>query len=94
MLADLESKMGPSHPASVLLRTQLEERDGAKPLLEKIQAVEKRLRTRQKAVEASTAKRDQLQHSLHAAQDELHEALTPRREHEAELIFVRRTGAF
>ena len=38
MLADLESKMGPSHPASILLRTQLEdakkERDGAEPLLE------------------------------------------------------------
>ena len=64
MLADLESKMGPSHPASMLLRTQLEkakkQRDGASPFLEKIQAVEKCLTTRQKAVEASTAKRDQL----------------------------------
>ena len=44
MLAD--PKMGPSHPASILLRTQLEEakkeRDGAKSLLEKIQAAEQR----------------------------------------------------
>ena len=36
MFSDLESKMGPSHPASILLRTQLEGakkvRDGAKPL--------------------------------------------------------------
>ena len=35
MLADLDSKMGPSYPASILLCTQLEEakqeRDGAKP---------------------------------------------------------------
>ena len=65
MLADLESKMGPSHPASILLRAQLEvakkERDGAKPLLEKIQAAEMRLKTRQKAVEAATARREQLQ---------------------------------
>ena len=50
--------MGPSLPASILLRTQLEEakkeRDGAKPLLDKIQAAEKRLRTCQKAVEAAS----------------------------------------
>ena len=90
MLADLESKMGPSHPASILLRTQLQEakkeRHGAEPLLEKIQAAEKRLKARQKAVEASTAKREQLQHSLQAAQDELHEALTLRRDQEAEIM--------
>ena len=55
-------------------------------LLEKIQAAEKRLRTRQKAVEAAIVKRDQLQHSLQAAQEKLHEALTLRREQEAELM--------
>ena len=42
-------------------------RRSAKPLLDKIQAAEKRLTTRHKAVEAATAKRDQLQHSLQAA---------------------------
>ena len=71
-------KMGPSHPASILLRSQFEEakkeRDGAKLLLEKIQAAEKRLRTRQDAVEAATTKRDQLQLSVQAVQDKLHEA--------------------
>ena len=75
MLSDLESKIGPSHPATILLRTQLEEakreRDGAKPLLEKIQAAEKRLKTRQKAVEAAIAKRHQLQQSLQAAWEKL-----------------------
>ena len=44
MLTDLELKMEPSHPASILLRTQLEEakkeRDGAQPLLEKTRAAE------------------------------------------------------
>ena len=69
-LSELESVMGPSHPATFLLRTQLEEakkeRDDSKPLLE-IQALEKRLKKRQRAVEAATAKRDQLQHSLQAA---------------------------
>ena len=73
MLSDLESKMGPSHPATILLRTCLEEvkkgRHGTKPLLEKIQAAEKRLKARQRAVEATTAKRDQLQHSLQASQE-------------------------
>ena len=75
---------------TILLRTQLEEmkkaRDGAKPLLEKIQAAEKHLKTRQKAAQASAAKRDQLQHSLQAAQEKLHEALTLRRKQEGELI--------
>ena len=82
-------KMGPSHPASILLRTQLEEakkeRDGAMPLLEKIQAAEKRLKTQQN----STAKRDQLQHSLQAVQEKLQEALTLRLEQEAELMDLR-----
>ena len=45
-------------PSSVLLRTQQEiamkERDGAKPQLDKTEAAEKRLRARQKAVEAAT----------------------------------------
>ena len=71
MLTDLESMMGASHPASLLLRTQLEEakteRDGAQPLLEKIQTAEKRFRARQKSVEVSAAKRDQLQLSLQAS---------------------------
>ena len=48
MLTDLESKMGTLTSHVILLRTQLEEakkeRDGAKPLLEKIQAAEKRLK--------------------------------------------------
>ena len=44
------------------------------------QAAEKRLKTRQKAVEAATGKRDQLQHSLQAAQEKLHETLTLRQE--------------
>ena len=64
MLADLESKMGPSHSASILLRSQLKEakleRDGAKPLLEKILTAEKRLRTQRTAVEAATTKSRQL----------------------------------
>ena len=47
-------------------------------------STEKRLRTRQKTVEASTTKRDQLQLFLQA--DKLHEALTQRREQEAELM--------
>ena len=96
MLADLESKMVPSHPASILLRTQLEEakkeRDGAKPLLEKIQAAEKRLKTRQKAVEAATAKGDQLQQSLQATQEKLHEALAVRRAQECGAHGPTRTG--
>ena len=84
MLTDLESKMGTSHPPS------LRQRDGAKPLLGKIQAAEKKsLRTRQKAVEASTTKRDQLQLSLQAVPDKLHEAPTQRREQEAELLDLR-----
>ena len=93
MLADLEWKMGPSLPASILVRTQLEEakmeRDGAEPLLEKIQAAEKPLKTHLDAVEALTAKRDHLQHSLQAAQDKLHEAHSLRREQEAELMDLR-----
>ena len=93
LLTDLESKMGPSHPASVLLRTALEEakkaRDGVKPSLEKIQSAEKRLRTHQKAVKGASTKRDQLQLSLQIAQDKLHEALTQRREQLAEITDLR-----
>ena len=62
------------------LEESKKERNDAQPLLGKIQAAEKRLRTRQEAEEASTAKRDQLQLSLQAVQDKLHEALTVRRE--------------
>ena len=51
MLSDLESKMGLSHPATILLRNQLEEakkeRDGAEPLLEKIQCSEKAAQNRE-----------------------------------------------
>ena len=91
-MAKMHTYLG-SNPTSILLRTQLEEAkkecDGAKPLLEKIQAAEKRLKTRQEAVEATTPKQNQVQKSLQAAQEKLHGALTLRREQEAEFVDLR-----
>ena len=52
------------HPASFVLRTQLEEamkgHDGAKSSMERSQSAEQRFSSRQKAVEAATTKHDQL----------------------------------
>ena len=59
------------------------ERDGAKPLLVKIQSAEKRIRTRQNVVESATTKRDL---SVQNVQDKVREALTQRREQEVELM--------
>ena len=83
-VAEMESTMGPSHPASILLHTQLEE--GRRRSAMGTSRCWRRSRLRK-----SGSKRDRdlwrpLLRSETAAHDKLHEALTLRREQEAELM--------
>ena len=93
VLTDLFSKMGSSRPSSILLRTQVEETKQRARWCAVVAGEDpgrgEAAQNATEAVDAATTKRDRLQLSLQAVQDKLHEALTLRREQEAEIMELR-----